>query len=137
MSGIKGRAVLVKRSGVTIAGVRTKSLSIAGSPIDISSDDDAGVRKLMDEPGQVDVNISVSGVLVPGNSAVLSEALSTSDRVAAMQFIFGGFEGSPANTWGFIGDFFMSSLNFSGEYQGAVTFEAEFQSTGPVSYTSA
>lgn len=137
MSGIKGRSIQVKRSGVVVAGVRTKSLSIAGSPIDITNDDDAGVRKLMDEPGQVDVNISVSGLLVPNNTALLAELLSTTDRVAPMQFNIGGFEGSPVTGgWGFSGDFFLASANFNGEYQGAVAMELEFQSAGPVTYVA-
>ena len=42
---------------------------------------------------------------------------------------------APANSWGFVGDFFLASMNFSGEYQGAVTFEAEFQSAGAVTYS--
>lgn len=135
MSAMRGRGVVVRRSGVNLAGVRTKSISIGGSPIDITTDDDDGVRKLMDQPGQVDVSISVSGVML-AEGALRSEALSASDRIAPTQFIFLGFEGSPANTHGFIGDFFLSSYKETGEYQGAVTFEAEFQSAGVVTYTA-
>lgn len=134
MGAIKGRAVIVRRNGALIAGVRTKSISINGSPIDITSDDDDGVRKLLDAPGQVDVEISVGGVLM--GEALRSEALSASDRVAATQFIFPGFEGSPTNTHGFSGDFFLAGYTESAEYQNAVTFEATFQSTGAVTYTA-
>lgn len=133
-AGIKGRAVVVRRNGVNLAGVRTKSIAIAGSPIDVTTDDDDGVRRLKDEPGQVDVSISVSGIVL--NNTLRSEALSTSDRVSQTQFIFGGFEGSPANTHGFVGDFFLASYTESGEYNGVVTFEAEFQSAGLVTFTS-
>ncbi len=134
MPGIKGRAVVVRRGGVNIAGVRTKSISISGSPIDVTNDDDDGVRKLMDQPGQVDVEISVSGIVL--NNTLRNEALSSSDRVSNTQFIFSGFEGSPANTHGFIGDFFLASYTETGEYQGAVTFEATFQSAGAVTFGS-
>lgn len=134
MPGIRGRAVRVLRGGVVIAGVRTKSISIAGSPIDVTNDDDDGVRKLMDQPGQVDVSITVSGVAV-GNG-LRAEAISTTDRVQPTNFQFQGFEGSPDNTHGFSGEFFLASYTETGEYQGAVTFESEFQSAGPVTYTT-
>lgn len=135
MPGIRGRAVVIRRGGVNLAGVRTKSISINGSPIDVTNDDDDGVRKLLDQPGQLDVEISVSGIVL--NATLRNEALSTSDRVANTQFIFGGFEGSPANTHGFIGDFFLAGYTETGEYQGVVVFEATFQSAGAVTYTAA
>lgn len=132
-SGIRGRAVVIRRNGVNLAGVRTKSVTINGSIIDVTTDDDDGVRRLMDQPGQVDVSISVSGVVL--NEVLRNEALGTSDRVSQTQFIYLGFEGSPANTHGWIGDFFISSYSESGEYQGVVTFEATFESAGTVTYT--
>lgn len=134
MAGVKGRSIVVRRGGVNLAGVRTKSITINGAPIDVTSDDDDGIRKLMDQPGQLDISISVSGIAL--NETLRNEALSTSDRVAATQFIYTtGFEGSPADTHGWIGEFFLASYAETGEYQGAVTFEAEFQSAGAVAYT--
>lgn len=134
MSGMKGRAVIIRRNNVNLAGVRTKSITINGSPVDITTDDDDGVRKLMDQPGQLDVAISVSGVML--NEQLISESLNTTDRVLQTHFLFAGLEGSPTNTFGFSGDFFLASLKFNAEYQGAVTFEADFQSAGPVAYTA-
>jgi TP901-1 family phage major tail protein len=135
MTGIRGRAIQVKRGGTLVAGVRTKSITINGSPIDITSDDDAGVRKLLDQPGQIDVSISVSGVVV--SEQLRTESLSASDRVQATLFQYqDGYEGSPNNTHGFSGDFFLASYTETGEYQGAVTFEAEFQSAGAVTYSA-
>jgi predicted secreted protein len=121
MGAIKGRAVLVFRNGTRVAGVRTKSITINGAPIDITADEDDGIRR------------SVSGVLL--NESLRAEALSTSDRIAATVFTYPGFDGSPANTHGFSGEFFLASYSETGEYQGAVTFEATFQSAGQVTYT--
>lgn len=136
MSGaLKGRSIIIRRNGIIVAGVRTKSITIGGSPIDVTTDDDDGVRKLMDQPGQVDVSISVSGIVL--NEVLRNESLSTSDRVATTQFTYKeGFEGSPADSHGFSGDFFLASYSETGEYQGMTTFEAEFQSAGPVTYTA-
>lgn len=128
MTAKRGRSFIVQRNGVNVAGVRTKSISINGSPIDVTSDDDDGVRKLLDQPGQVDVSISVAGILL--DDTLAQESLSTSDRVAATKFLR---PGSPDN--GFSGSFFMSSYKETGEYQGAVLFEAEFQSADTVTFT--
>lgn len=134
MQGLQGRTALVRRNGTPVAGIRTKSISISGSPIDITTDDDGGVRKLMDLPGQVDVSIQCSGVVL--SEALRNEALNAStSRIKPTDFIFGGFEGSPANTHGFSGAFFLASYSESGEHNGVVTFDATFESTGAVTYT--
>jgi predicted secreted protein len=135
MSAMKGRAVVVTRNGTPVAGARTKSITINGSPIDVTTDDADAVQKLLDEPGQVDVAISVSGILL--NDLLTAESLSTSARVKATQFMFGGFSGSPLNTHGFSGNFFMESFAITGEYQGAVTFEASFKSADTVTFSAA
>lgn len=127
MPAIAGRNIIVKRNGIAVAGVRVKGISIAGSPIDVTTDDDAGVRKLLDAAGQVDVAINVSGILV--NDTLRDEALEADDRVAPMTFEVGS--GSPTD--GYAGDFFMEGYNEGGEHQGAGTFEATFQSAGAVS----
>lgn len=134
MSGLVGRKVVVRRGGTLVAGARAKSISINGSPIDVTSDDEDGVRKLLDQPGQVDVEISISGIA--RGDGLRSESLSTSDRVQSTEFIFQGFQGSPADTHGFVGDFFLASYSESAPYNDAVTFEATFQSAGTVTYTA-
>ena len=128
----KGRSITVKRgtSPTLIASVRTKSLSIAGSPIDVTSDDAAAVRTLLNEPGQIDVSISVEGVLK--DELLIQESLSASDRVQPTEF------GWPGATAGKIaGDFFLSAFSVNAEYQGPATFSATFESAGTVTFTAA
>ena len=132
MAGMKGRSVIVRRAGVIVAGCRTKSISVNGAPMDATNDDDAGWRTLLEEPGQLEVSISVAGICL--SEQFRSEALSTTARVLAMTFQYGGFFGSPANTHGFSGSFYLSTWNEGAPYNEAVTFEAEFLSTGPVTY---
>jgi TP901-1 family phage major tail protein len=129
MGAVKGRAVQVFRNSVLVAGARTKSLTINGSPIDVTTDDDDGVRKLLDQPGQIDVEITVAGVLV--SDALRAEALSSSDRTQTTDFVIQGWAGSPDHTK-LSGSFFLSSYKESGEYQGSATFEATFVSAGAV-----
>lgn len=129
---MQGRVVTVKRGAVPalIAGVRTKSIAINGEPIDVTNDDDGGVRKLMDMPGELAIEISVSGVVK--NDTLRQEALSVTDRVLPTEFGFPGT--SPGKI---AGDFYLASYTETGEYKGATTFEATFQSAGAAVYTPA
>lgn len=122
----KGRDMILKLNGVAVAGVRTKSFAINADPIDVTNDDDAAIRKLLDAPGEVQVNFSVSGVTK--DDALLQVSLSNTDRVNAMSLVRP--DGGSLD-----GNFFMASYSETGEYQGAVTFEAEFQSAAAVTYT--
>lgn len=133
MSAIRGRLVSILRAGAVVAGARTKSLKIGGSPIDVTSDDDAGVRQLLAQAGQVDVSISVSGILV--NDQLVTESLSATARTQQTAFTFNsGWTGSPDHLT-FSGSFFLASFEIGAEYQGATTFSAEFQSAGAVTLT--
>jgi len=130
MTAIAGRDITITRAGALVAGCRAKSIAINGSPINVSSDDDAGVQTLLSVPGELAVTISVSGILT--GPALANESMSTSDRVQTTVFAVG--LGSP--TWTFSGDFFMSSFQMDGPYQEGATFSAEFQSAGPIAYAS-
>lgn len=129
---MKGRAVTVKRGAITpvlLAGVRTKNFTINGAAIDITSDDDTGVRKLMQEPAELDMEITVAGIIK--DDILRLEALSTVDRTSVTEF---GFPGSVPGK--IAGDFYMSTYKETGEYKGVATFEATFQSAGPIVYTA-
>lgn len=130
MAAIAGRDIVITRNGVAVAGCRAKSIAINGTPINVTNDDDDGVQKLLDVPGELAVSISVSGILL--NEALCNEAMSTSDRTQTTVFTIG--TGSP--TWAFSGSFFMSSFQIDGPYQEGATFSAEFQSAGAVTLTS-
>lgn len=133
--GQSGRSMIVTRGGTRVAGAQTKSIAIGAESIDVTADEDAAWRKLLDMPAEVVATISVAGVLV--NEQLQAEAVSTSDRMQATQFILSGYDGSPADTHGYSGDFFLSQFTITGEYKGKATFEATFESSGPVTYTAA
>jgi len=127
---VKGRSLLVKRgtasSEVLIASVRTKSFTANGEAIDITTDDDAGWRKMLEDVSELSVSMSVSGVAK--NHTLLAESLVAGDRTQSTVFEYPG--GGKMS-----GLFHLSSYSETGEYQGAVTFDAEFQSSGAVTYT--
>lgn len=127
---VKGRSIQVKRgvlsSEVLVAGVRTKSVAIAGEPIDVSNDDSGAWAEKLIDAGQISVTISVAGVAK--NHTLLAESLNTTDRDQSTVFLYPG--------GGVIqGNFFLSSYQENGEYNGAALFEAEFVSNGAVTYT--
>jgi predicted secreted protein len=126
----KGRGILVKRGNVgaevLIASVRTKSLTINGEPIDVTTDDDIAWRKLLLEPGEITVEIKVAGIAK--NNTLLQEAINNTDRDQSMTFEFPG--GDKLS-----GAFFLSNYSNSGEYKGAITFEASFASNGAIAFT--
>lgn len=130
---MKGRAITVKRGPVTpvlLAGIRTKSFSINGAPIDITTDDETGIRKLMQEPGEFDMEITVAGLIK--DDVLRLEALSITDRTSVTDFTFPGSVAAGKIT----GDFYLSAYKENGEYKGAALFEATFMSAGPVVYTA-
>lgn len=125
MAAILGRKLILEWGGIEIPGVQEKSVNRNGEPVDITSDDDDGWQRLHDEAGLNNIEISVSGV-------------SKSEALAA-----DWFEGSRTKTLSVTrtdtgsevsGTFFLASYNETGSHEEAVTFEATFQSSGPVTF---
>lgn len=130
-----GREFLIKKNSVVLAGVRTKSFSFAGEPIDITTDDDTGFRTLMAESGQEAIDISVEGLT---KDTVLRAAALTGSAGLMLTDITLNFPktGTQVTTGDVIaGSFFLSSLEESGTYNDAMTFSASLQSSGAWTYT--
>lgn len=130
--GILGRKVILRWGDTSppavIAGVREKSIALNGTPVNDSDGGSDGWRELLAEPGEHTVDISVSGV-VKGDA--LRQAwfdLDGRNNSLELEYPDGGM---------IHGEFHMVNYNETGPYQDATTFEAEFQSSGPVTYTPA
>lgn len=128
MSGpYKGRSITLTWKGSPIAKMRTKGVSIANEPIDVTSDSDDGWRNQLSEAGERQINISVAGIVV--NDTLRKAAIGTN------------ISGATVMTWpdgsSLTGTFNITSYNENGEYNGAIAFEAELQSIGPVIHDSA
>lgn len=131
MAGIVGRQVRFYFGGNSpadeILGVREKGIECAGEPIDITSDDDAGVRTLIENlSAQDEVNISLSGVT---KDLRLKNAWFDGERTQPCTLVYPGAFGTMSGT------FFLANYNETGPYNDAMTFEATLQSSGVVTFT--
>lgn len=124
-AAIKGLNIVLLWNAVAIAGARQKALKLNGEMIDISADDDAGWRKLMTVSKLDSVDITVSGV-------TRSKALKT-DWFAGTRTRTMSWTDSSGNV--VTGSFFMASYTDTGPFNDATTFEAQFHSTGTVTFT--
>lgn len=131
-----GRDLLIQRStdgGTTyntIASVRTKSVAINNEPIDITTDDSDAWRTLLAEPGNRSIDLSVSGIWTDDDLLAQISAATASVALQDLQIVY-------PDTSTHEGDFMINTFNVTGEYNGAATFEASFQSSGSVTYTAA
>ena len=124
-----GRNFKIKRGSTVIAGVRSKGAAFNGEPVDVTSDDDAGFRTLLNDVGVESIDLSVEGVTKDND--LRSAALSGT----SLMLTDVNLEWPNGDTLS--GNFFLSSLEETGPTQDAVTFSATLQSSGEWTYTAA
>jgi predicted secreted protein len=116
-----GRKVIIKIGGVAISAARTKNLTINNEPVNVTTDGDDGIQTLLNEAGEKAVSVSVEGI---GDQSALVDIALGDDLVEAIEFDYG--------TFSITGDFFQASYTEGQPYNDAITFTAEYQSTGAV-----
>lgn len=125
MSADLGRKIILEWGGAEIPGVREKSIALNGEAINTSSDEDNGWQTLLEESGEQNVEVSISGVT---KSNALRADWFAGDRMKAAEITF-------PNGDIISGTFRMSSYTDTGPYNDAMTFETTLQSHGAVTYT--
>jgi predicted secreted protein len=128
MAATNGRELKILKNNVPIAGVRTKTVAIAGEPIDITSDDDLGYRTMLAEAGTYSIDLTVEGVT---KDDVLRSVILTGGSLLLTDITIEYPDGS-----NIAGDFFLASVEDSGEYADALTFSASLQSSGAWVYSA-
>lgn len=127
MAAFAGRKTTLKWKTALLAGVRDKSLTINGEPVDVTNGDDDGWRHLLAEAGSRSVELGVNGVC---DADTLRAVMFTEDRTGALEYTYPS--GAKIS-----GTFFLASYKENGPYKEAQTFDATFQSAGAVTYTPA
>lgn len=123
--GFAGRDLELTWNAAAIGGVREKSITINGEPIDVTSDDDDGWRNLLTVAGQNQIDVSISGVT---KSHALKADWFAGTRTRAVVITYP--DGDTIS-----GNFFLSAYTETGTYNDATTFEATLMSDGVITYT--
>lgn len=129
MDGFLGRSIAFQwggnSPGDTILGIREKGIELNGEAVDVTSDENNGWRKVLTEPGQNEVTVSISGVT---KDTRLKEDWFGNRRTQPVIITYpdGGV---------MTGTFFLQSFSETGAYNDATTFEAELISSGEITYT--
>lgn len=122
-----GRNVILSRGGVPVANVRTKSISVNRELVDVTDDNSSGWAEHLSEAGQMDVSISVEGVI--SDRAFLGSVLDPTlgDETYTLAYPDGG-EVS--------GSFGVTSFSNENSYNEASTYSFELRGNGVITYTA-
>lgn len=129
MAATAGRKLRIKKGSTAIAGARTDNLTINNEPIDITDKAASGWRTMLADVGARSVDADVEGVLL--DSTLIAVATGTASSLLAAYTIEIDGIGS------FTGNFYLNSLAISGEQADTVTFTANIQSSGTITFTAA
>lgn len=123
-----GRKVVWKWNGIRIPGVREKGIAINGEPIDITDDEDDGVRQLLDEAAELTWEISISGITKSDVLKIAAAAKTDRIKPNTLEYPNGSIV---------TGSFYLSNYNEGNPYKEATTFDVTLVSSGPVILTPA
>lgn len=136
MSAQKGKDLLLKLDDgtgifVTVAGLRTRRLSLNADAVDVTDAESAGRwRELLGGAGVKRASISGTGIFKDQASDILMRQVFFDGILRNWQIII------PA--LGVIAGLFqISSLDYRGEHSAEVTFDIALESAGALSFTQA
>lgn len=118
-------------SFLTVGGLRTRSLTFNAASIDVTDAESAGQwRELLAGGGIKRAAVSGSGIFKDQTSDTEVRTLFFAGTIRDWQLILPGF-GTVA------GPFQITSLQFSADYAGEVTFDLALESAGEMTFTTA
>jgi TP901-1 family phage major tail protein len=136
MAAQRGKDLLLKiddgtATFVTVAGLRTRRLSLNSESVDITHSESVGRwRELLDGAGVKRANVSGSGIFKDAASDALVRQVFFDGLIRNWQAVLPDF-GTIA------GAFQITSLDYRGEHAGELTFELSIESAGPLTFTAA
>jgi TP901-1 family phage major tail protein len=132
MTAFVGRKAILSFGSplVPIAALRTKTMTLGNEVIDVTSDDDQGFRRLLDDPGTKTLDMSFEGVTkdVPTLNSLITSTMSGTDIVSDFSILFPTI-GTMA------GPFAITSLEIGAPYNEGATFSCSIQSAGAFTWT--
>jgi len=137
MAAQKGRDILLKISdGVspatftTIAGLRSKTLTINNESVDITTADEAPWRQLLEDTGLRSVSLSGAGVFQDDAAINLIEDLSLSGGIEEFLIVFGNGDQMQGN-------FQITSFEYGGEHTAEQTYSVSLESAAIITMSRA
>jgi TP901-1 family phage major tail protein len=135
MAAQKGRDLLIKIDDgtgafVTVAGLRTRHLSLNAATVDITSADSTGQwRELLAGAGVKRASLSGTGVFKDAASDAAVRQTVFDGTIRSFQITIPDF--------GVIqGPFQVAALDYRAEYAGEVTFDIALESAGSLTFTA-
>jgi len=136
MTAQKGRDLLLKLDSdglgtfVTVAGLRTHALSFNAQSVDVTHQESAGSwRELLAGAGVKSANIRGNGIFKDAASDATVRDYFFNSTIRDWQIIMPDF--------GIVsGPFQVTSLEFSGEHDGEMTFELALESAGELGFVA-
>lgn len=132
MAAEKGSAFLLKIGNgespveyTTIAGLRTTQMSINGEPVVITSKDSGGWRQLLSGAGVRSVSVSGAGVFTGSSAETRMKNHALSGTIDTFELSFESGEKMQ-------GDFLISRLDYSGDFNGERSYTMSLESSGAV-----
>ena len=115
----------------SVAGLRSKSISINSQSVDVTNADSANHwRELLEGAGTKSASVSGSGVFTDATADETVRGYKFNGTIRDWQVIvpdFGTIEGP----------FMISTLEYAGEHDGEATFTVSLESAGELSWTAA
>lgn len=138
MTAQRGKDLLLKigdggapESFATVAGLRTRTLSLNAQPVDVTHSDSAGGwRELLAGAGVRQASVSGAGVFLNDAAAEAARAAFFDGAIRNWQIVVPGF-GTIS------GAFLIANLDYAGDHAGEATFSLSLDSAGALSFTAA
>lgn len=132
MTAQKGKDLLLKihdgTAYVTVAGLRSKRLSFNAETVDVTDAESAGRwRELLGGAGVQRAGLSGTGIFKDAASDARLRSAFFAGEILSCQIVIPDF-GTVS------GPFQMSALEYSGQHNGEVQFEAALESAGALSF---
>ena len=134
MAAQMGKALLLKIniSGTmtTIGGMRSTSMTLNDEMVDITNKDSGSQRTLLPAGGILSMSISASGVFTDSTAETTLRGKYGSSTFESYNIIV-------PDLGTYAGTFMLTSLEYSGEYNGEATYSLTLESSGAVTFSAA
>lgn len=135
MAAQRGKDILLKVDNgtgtmETIAGLRTRRLSLNAESVDVTHSESIGRwRELLDGAGVKRASLTGGGIFKDAASDLIARQIFFDGLIRPWQIVIPAF--------GTIGGLFqITSLDYRGEHAGEVTFELSMESAGALTFTA-